>query len=459
MALGIPSIAACIRGAPIRTEQPATARRERGAGRSHRRAGVSPRRGAASAADRSARVRCQQSLGRRRCAVVRELAVVARRAGIRAPRASICAWRARWANCHGSTRRCAKGACRTRRCGPSPAWQRRRPKPRCSTTRTAPPPPARDHLSRAALGAAAGRAIGRRGPRSADRDATRTRRRHGDDRGGAARRGSGPRVRGDRARSRADERYAPRGAIAHGRFRGTRERATSRSRGRVAVHVPGRAARRRSGPRARRGGAHDLARRAGDDRGHCATVPAIGCLADGTGVSPRRPRAAWPATAASCTSTRTPTVSRSRSAGARARSRPRSRERWRDGTLTCRFPGCTNRRFLDGHHLTHWIHGGATSLDNLCRLCPSHHRYVHERGISSSCATASRSSSIAAAASTPSHHASSLTARLASIRAANADLDLDATTGQCAWDGQPIAYGLVVDSLAHLAHAAAHADR
>jgi len=38
-----------------------------------------------------------------------------------------------------------------------------------------------------------------------------------------------------------------------------------------------------------------------------------------------------------------------------------------------------------------------------------------------------------------------------SIRAANADVDLDATTGQCSWDGRPIAYGLVVDSLAHLA--------
>ena len=40
-----------------------------------------------------------------------------------------------------------------------------------------------------------------------------------------------------------------------------------------------------------------------------------------------------------------------------------------------------------------------------------------------------------------------------SIHAANADLDLDATTGQCTWDGQAIAYELVVDSLVHLARA------
>ena len=38
-----------------------------------------------------------------------------------------------------------------------------------------------------------------------------------------------------------------------------------------------------------------------------------------------------------------------------------------------------------------------------------------------------------------------------SIHAANGDLDIHAATGQCAWDGRPIAYGLVVDSLAHVA--------
>lgn len=50
----------------------------------------------------------------------------------------------------------------------------------------------------------------------------------------------------------------------------------------------------------------------------------------------------------------------------------------RDGG--CRFPGCTNRRFVDGHHIQHWIDGGATSLDNTALLCRRHHRYVHECG-------------------------------------------------------------------------------
>jgi len=35
----------------------------------------------------------------------------------------------------------------------------------------------------------------------------------------------------------------------------------------------------------------------------------------------------------------------------------------------CAFPGCTHTRFLHAHHLQHWLHGGATSLDNLVMLC------------------------------------------------------------------------------------------
>jgi len=46
---------------------------------------------------------------------------------------------------------------------------------------------------------------------------------------------------------------------------------------------------------------------------------------------------------------------------------------------TCQFPGCTARR-CDAHHVEHWADGGATSLDNLLRLCRRHHRAVHEGG-------------------------------------------------------------------------------
>ena len=43
----------------------------------------------------------------------------------------------------------------------------------------------------------------------------------------------------------------------------------------------------------------------------------------------------------------------------------------------CAFPGCTHTRFLHAHHLQHWLHGGATSLDNLLMLC-SLCRYRHK---------------------------------------------------------------------------------
>ncbi|HJX66897.1 MAG TPA: DUF222 domain-containing protein [Polyangia bacterium] len=46
----------------------------------------------------------------------------------------------------------------------------------------------------------------------------------------------------------------------------------------------------------------------------------------------------------------------------------------------CRFPGCTHTRFLHGHHIQHWLHGGETSVSNLALLCAFHHHLVHEGG-------------------------------------------------------------------------------
>ncbi len=67
--------------------------------------------------------------------------------------------------------------------------------------------------------------------------------------------------------------------------------------------------------------------------------------------------------------------------GRRTRSIPpalRRALRSRDGG--CRFPGCTHRRFLHAHHITHWARGGETKLGNLVQLCSHHHRLVHEGG-------------------------------------------------------------------------------
>ncbi len=46
----------------------------------------------------------------------------------------------------------------------------------------------------------------------------------------------------------------------------------------------------------------------------------------------------------------------------------------------CTFPGCTHTRFVHGHHIRHWLHGGETSVDNLVLLCTVHHHLVHEGG-------------------------------------------------------------------------------
>ena len=50
----------------------------------------------------------------------------------------------------------------------------------------------------------------------------------------------------------------------------------------------------------------------------------------------------------------------------------------RDGG--CRWPGCTNRRWVDVHHVVFWADGGKTALDNLVTMCRRHHRLVHEGG-------------------------------------------------------------------------------
>ena len=46
----------------------------------------------------------------------------------------------------------------------------------------------------------------------------------------------------------------------------------------------------------------------------------------------------------------------------------------------CRFPGCTHDRWIDAHHVKHWVDGGETKPENLILLCSAHHRMVHEEG-------------------------------------------------------------------------------
>jgi hypothetical protein len=43
----------------------------------------------------------------------------------------------------------------------------------------------------------------------------------------------------------------------------------------------------------------------------------------------------------------------------------------------CCFPGCSNTRYVDAHHVWYWEDGGPTDMANLLLLCNRHHRLVH----------------------------------------------------------------------------------
>jgi hypothetical protein len=210
-----------------------------------------------------------------------------------------------------------------------------------------------------------------------------------------------------------------------------------------AVQAPGRAVGRR---------------RAGAAHGHASAIATSG-LAAIEAVLPPVVRRAWGGDRArrrrcgrggrlSSTTARSLTSPRGRRRASRVPRERRGRAIARAlarRDVTCRFPGCTNRRFLAGHHLTHWIHGGATALGNLCRLCPSHHRFVHEHGYR----VELRDGEPVFFRRGREVHAEpprviDTTRAWAAIRAGNAAMPIDATTGQCAWDGRPVDYARVV---------------
>ena len=117
---------------------------------------------------------------------------------------------------------------------------------------------------------------------------------------------------------------------------------------------------------------------------------------------------------------------------------------------TCTFPGCTNRLYLEGHHIKHWADGGETSLNNAALLCTLHHNYVHEYGYTIELDSDQRprfrdphGRLVDAVPERP------VVAELGwpSIRAANEPLAISAETNACKWDGNPVDYGAVIGYL------------
>lgn len=115
---------------------------------------------------------------------------------------------------------------------------------------------------------------------------------------------------------------------------------------------------------------------------------------------------------------------------------------------TCSFPGCSNRRFLEGHHIRHWADGGETSLPNLLHLCSRHHHFVHEQGYQividdhgKPCFLDPAGRPVVASPLRP----QPTNAGWPTIRAANESLSLDAKTGACKWAGEDVNYTYAID--------------
>ena len=119
--------------------------------------------------------------------------------------------------------------------------------------------------------------------------------------------------------------------------------------------------------------------------------------------------------------------------------------RLRDGG--CRFPRCTHKAFVDGHHIKHWSHGGETALSNLVLLCSFHHRLLHEGGASVQRELDGRFTFRTGAGRLI--ETAAVSVETGGIEAANAGLGLriDATSVAPCWDGGRCDYGVAVAGL------------
>lgn len=121
---------------------------------------------------------------------------------------------------------------------------------------------------------------------------------------------------------------------------------------------------------------------------------------------------------------------------------------------TCRFPGCCESRYVDAHHIRHWVEGGETSLDNLVTLCRYHHRQLHRGAftIATQCSESGRRLvfrtpegrrlETSLAQQFPKSSAETSAAALRQIAP-----DVDAGTAITGWRGERCDYGMAIDAL------------
>jgi hypothetical protein len=122
----------------------------------------------------------------------------------------------------------------------------------------------------------------------------------------------------------------------------------------------------------------------------------------------------------------------------------------------CRFPGCPNTRFVDGHHIRHWADGGETRLGNLLTLCRFHHGQVHEgsveiRILDDGAVRFLRPDGRSFDGVAPGRvrPLGDWTQLVATDR--RLGIHIDASTAATRWRGEPMDYGLAIESLLHRA--------
>jgi len=118
----------------------------------------------------------------------------------------------------------------------------------------------------------------------------------------------------------------------------------------------------------------------------------------------------------------------------------------------CRFPGCTHRRFTEGHHIEHWADGGETKLANLITLCNFHHRLVHEGGFDIRATDdgllvfSKPDGSRLAEAGRLDRHLDAIDRQIEMLNG-ECGLEIDRDTAVTRWQGEPMDYGWTTEVL------------
>jgi len=118
----------------------------------------------------------------------------------------------------------------------------------------------------------------------------------------------------------------------------------------------------------------------------------------------------------------------------------------------CRFPGCPNTRYVDAHHVEHWVKGGETKLSNLIQLCRFHHRQVHEgkvvvERLDDGAVRFIRPDGQAFDGIAPDHTRPLSDWRQLPQAHTQQGIHIDQHTAATRWRGEPMDYGLAVEAL------------